>query len=294
MRQQTVSPLEIIVVDQTARERRDCNLAQQFCDLPLKIIFQDEPGQCSSRNVGLQKAAGDYILFIDDDDEVPPNLIEAHLRTVAWFGAEVSSGVADEVGAGPLPADFRLLRISDVFPTNNTLVHREALGRSGLFDLAYDRRQRADGDLGMRVYLSGSLMVLNPVISVLHHHAASGGLRNHKARTVTYAMSRTGAFSRALTSASEVYLAHRYFPATHSREMLWQSILGTFSIRGGFCRRFLKATISALCLPQTLWLVRSRRREGMQMLDAFPRIPSLPPSPPRLECDPTRTNAAVH
>ena len=124
LRRQTVPPLEIIVVDQTARERRDQELGQDFRDLPLKVVCQDEPGQCRSRNAGLQMARGDYILFLDDDDEVPPDLIEAHLRSIKWFGAGASSGVADEIGAGPLPSDFCFLRASDVFPTNNTLVRR--------------------------------------------------------------------------------------------------------------------------------------------------------------------------
>src|SRR5262249_19889830 len=145
-----------------------------------------------------------------------------------------------------------------------------------LFDLAYDRGQRADGDLGMRVYLSGALMVLNPAISVLHHHAPSGGLRKHKARIVTYAKSRSRIFSRALSSASEIYLAMRYFPATHLREMLWQSVLGTFSMRGGVCRRLFKAFVSLVFLPQTLWLLRCRKRQAVLLSCAFPQIATLP------------------
>jgi hypothetical protein len=194
LRQQTVRPLEIIIIDQTATERRREGLFEEFSDLPLKVILQNEPGQCTSRNAGLQTAVGEYVLFIDDDDEVPPDLIEAHLQNLTQFRAEVSSGVANEVGTGPLPADFCLLRTSDVFPTNNTMIRRDVLRRSGLFDLAYNHRQRADGDLGMRIYLAGALMVLNPAISVLHHHAAAGGLRKHKARTVTYSMSRGKVF----------------------------------------------------------------------------------------------------
>src|SRR5262249_20725681 len=95
LRQQTIAPLEIIVVDQTAVERRDQSMLQEFRDLPLNWIFQDAPGQCTSRNAGLKLAKGDYVLFIDDDDEVEPDLIESHLKTLACFKSEVSSGVAD-------------------------------------------------------------------------------------------------------------------------------------------------------------------------------------------------------
>ena len=183
--------------------------------------------------------------------------------------------MADEVGAGPLPPDFQLLRASDVFPTNNTMIKRSVLLRSGLFDLAYNRRARADGDLGMRVYLAGALMVLNPAISVLHHHAPSGGLRKHKARTVTYALSRTSLWQRALASASEIYLAKRYFPPTHRREMLWQSALGTFSVRGPLPKRIARILISAALLPMTVWQLRSRFADANAMATIFPKIDHL-------------------
>jgi glycosyltransferase involved in cell wall biosynthesis len=275
LRQQTVQALEIIIVDQTAADRRQPELFAEFGDLPLRVIYQDEPGQCTSRNAGLQMAKGDYILFIDDDDEVKSDLIELHLQTLAEFRAEVSSGVADEVGAGSLPDDFCLLRASDVFPTNNTMIDRNVLRRSGLFDLAYNRRQRADGDLGMRIYLSGATMILNPAISVLHHHAPSGGLRNHKARTVTYAMSRNKVFCRTLASVSEFYLARRYFPSAHQREMPWQSLLGTFSIRGGLMKSLIKIAVSTAFLPQSIARLRSRDRAARDLAKTLPQIPKL-------------------
>src|SRR5260370_5210673 len=169
---------------------------------------------------------------MDDDDEVPASLIEDHLKNLNRFQADVSSGVADEVGAGPLPHDFTFVGASDVFPTNNTMIHRNVLERSGLFDLAYERGQRADGDLGMRVYLSGARMVLNPGISVLHHHAPGGGLRTHKARVVTYASSRRRFTVGQAPSATQIYLARRYFSPRQDREMLLPGVLLTFTIPG--------------------------------------------------------------
>src|SRR5690606_15510243 len=103
LRAQTVPPHEVVVVDQTPREERDLSYRETFADLPLTVIEQDEPGQCVSRNAGLQTSTGDFVLFIDDDDEIEPDLIERHLHNLERFGCEVSSGVADEAGAGPLP-----------------------------------------------------------------------------------------------------------------------------------------------------------------------------------------------
>jgi len=203
-------------------------------------------------------------------------LIEDHLRTLERFQAEVSSGVADEVGAGPLPEAFTYLRASDVFPTNNTLIRREVLYRSGLFDLAYEHGQRADGDLGMRVYLSGALMVLNPKIRILHHHAPRGGLRAHKARVITFASSRKYITHRHLPSVTEIYLAKRYFTPHQVREMLWLRVLGTFRLKGPWWKQALKVIVSGLLLPHTLWVIRKRVRKAERMFaEGYPRIETL-------------------
>ena len=273
---QAVKPLEIIIVDQTREENRDHNLAKDFPHLPLKMIYLDQPGQCSARNAGLTAAQGEFILFIDDDDEVQPDLIAAHLQMIRTSGADVSSGVAEDVGAGPLPEDFTFMRLSDVFPTNNTLIYRHVLKNSGLFDMAFNREARADADLGMRLYLSGAHMLLNPQISVIHHHAPAGGLRTHKARVITYSSSRQSLTQRHLPSRSEIYLAKRYFTPLQVREALWLAILGTFSARGNSWHRAMKIIISALCLPHTWWKIWVKVRQAEEMLKTYPQIPPLP------------------
>jgi hypothetical protein len=209
---------------------------------------------------------------------VEPSLIEDHLRAMRRFRADVSCGVANEVGAGPLPAEFRYHRPADVFPTNNTLASQEVLRRSGLFDLAYDRGQRADRDLGMRVYLSGAVMILNPDISVLHHHAPAGGLRTHKARVVTYASSRSKLLHRQLPSVTEMYLAQRYYTPRQLRESIWLGVLGTFSIRGGKLRKLAKLGVSPAYLPNTLLRIRHVYRLSVAMMREYPQIPNLGPS----------------
>lgn len=273
LRRQTLPPAEIIVVDQTAPARRQPELVDEFRDLPLRWISLDQAGQCSSRNAGLQVARGEAILFLDDDDEAPADLIETLLAAMRRQRAQVVSGVAHESGAGPLPQAFTFPRASDVFPTNNTLALREALARSGLFDLAYEHGDRADGDLGMRVYLSGALMLLEPAAAVIHHHAPSGGLRAHRARVATYAGSRARLTERHLSSATERYLIRRYFSPRQAREALWLNVLGTFSLHGGPGRRLAKAALSLILLPDTLLTLWRRDRQARRMLERYPQIP---------------------
>jgi glycosyltransferase involved in cell wall biosynthesis len=272
LERQTTPPCEVLVADQTPAARRE---RLQFPNLPLRVLYQEAPGQCSSRNAALEAVGGDYILFLDDDVEVAANLIEVHLATLERFGACASCGVAIENGAGPLPEAFTYPRASDVFPTNNSLVRRSALTRSGLFDQAYERGSRADGDLGMRLYRSGALLVLNPAIAVLHHHAPQGGLRAHRARVVTYASSRRRLLDRHLPSATEIYLARRYFTTRQVREMLWLRALGTLAGRGGKARRLAKAAVGLACLPLSGVQIARQYQRATRLLQHYPQIPEL-------------------
>jgi len=276
LRVQTVPPQEIIIIDQSKPEVLPAGFYEEFSDLPLKIIHQENAGQCSSRNAGLQLAGGEYILFLDDDDEVPPNLIEAHLVSLNCYKADAIAGAAEVPEEGELPDAFRLVRVSDVFPTNNTMLRRESLQKTGLFDLAYDHGSRADGDLGMRMYLTGARVILDPGVKVLHHHAPRGGLRAHKARIITYSSSRRSLLQRNLPSVTEIYLMMRYFSAAQVHEGLLISLLGTFGLHhASITRRLLKALISALLLPHSIWTIEKRRRQAQDMFLRFPQIPSL-------------------
>ena len=275
LRNQTVPPIEIVVVDQTPADRRHPDLRERFPDLPLRLFQLDQAGQCSSRNLGLEASRGDYFLLLDDDDEVPPDIVERHLRSLRYFRNEVSCGVALEDGAGPLPEAFCVLRASDVFPAGNSMVSRAALQESGLFDLAYERGARADADLGTRLYLSGQLMVLDPQVEVLHRHAPRGGLRTHGARAVTYASSRKKLLHRQIPGATELYLAKRYFSAGQVREWFWLQAVATLAFKGSRVRRALKAALGLIFLPDTLGKLRRRERQAEAMMRVGPQIPFL-------------------
>ena len=144
-----------------------------------------------------------------------------------------------------------------------------------MFDLAYDRGQRADGDLGMRIYLSGEKMVLNPQIPVLHHHAPQGGLRTHKARVNTHYAGRKKITLRVLPSVSDIYLARRYFSEKQVREMFWISVLETFSLHGSLWKQILKIVVSTFALPHTLLQIYLRNKNAQKMLETYPQIPRL-------------------
>ena len=267
---------EIIIVDQTPLDVREPDLAREFPALPIRTIYQEVPGQCTARNAALCAATGEYALFIDDDDEVEPDLVERHLATLVAYDVDASCGVAEEVGAGPIPEYQKFFRQSDVFPTNNSMIRLVALRRSGMFDLAYDRKMCEDGDLGTRLYLAGAWMLLDPTISVLHHHAPRGGLRTHGARATTYASSRREITHRNLPHISEVYLGMRYFTKRQVEEMLVLRSWGTLRAKGTRQLQAMKMLYGIARLRDTFKRVREAEKGARMLMQSYPQIDALP------------------
>ncbi len=191
--------------------------------------------------------------------------------------ADASFGGAHETGAGPLPPEFGLLRDSGVFPTNNSLLRLKSLHDSGLFDLAYEKGERADHDLGMRLYLSGAKLLLNPAAAVVHLRAPRGGLRQHKARVITRSSSRGSVWQRQFLAPTEAYLWSRYFGPERAREATLIRTVGTLRGRGGKARRLARSMAMFMLLPDTWRQNKARLAAGRAMLDDFPAIPVYDP-----------------
>ena len=67
---QTFKDFEIIVVDDGTKDKSIDIINQQFNDKRIEIYHKKNGGLASARNFGLEKATGDYLLFIDSDDFV--------------------------------------------------------------------------------------------------------------------------------------------------------------------------------------------------------------------------------
>lgn len=79
---QTVSDYEIIVIDNGSEDRFQARIQdlRRFGAQIYTYRFPSNRGVSAARNFGLEKATGDYILFLDDDDLLHPRMLEANLQ----------------------------------------------------------------------------------------------------------------------------------------------------------------------------------------------------------------------
>lgn len=81
LKRQTLAPeqFEVLVILNGEREPYETFLRQH---MPAngKLLYSPVASACSSRNMGLDMARGEYICFIDDDDPVSPTYLEELLR----------------------------------------------------------------------------------------------------------------------------------------------------------------------------------------------------------------------
>lgn len=83
---QTLQDFDVVIVADSAAYIPPYQQLQAFPGRFTYIIRTGESGPAASRNMGLQVAGGDYILFLDDDDTFKPTHLEGVARHLAGAG----------------------------------------------------------------------------------------------------------------------------------------------------------------------------------------------------------------
>lgn len=95
---QSHSYIEIILVDDQSPDRcpEICDFyAQQ--DSRIKVIHQKNKGVSGARNTGMNAATGDYIMFVDSDDELYPHAVETLLKDCIAYNADIVSATSKTI-----------------------------------------------------------------------------------------------------------------------------------------------------------------------------------------------------
>lgn len=165
VRNQTHSNLEIILVDDspTTFDQRDAvqeTIQSIQDDRIVYIQHEKNMGACVARNTGIAAAKGQYIMYVDDDDELLPDNVERRLRVFTEnpdLGMVYSrSYIVDAVRGTQYETkqELRNGRVFDHLICNNfigafPLIKAECFETCGMFDPSFQSAQ--DADMWLRI-----------------------------------------------------------------------------------------------------------------------------------------------
>ncbi|MBR2975255.1 MAG: glycosyltransferase family 2 protein [Alistipes sp.] len=93
---------ECIIVDNNSTDdTRECVEAfiAEHAGLGLRYLFESEQGLSAARNAGVRVAKGEILAFIDDDERIVPEWIEAYIELFERYDDAMSAG-------GPIIAEY--------------------------------------------------------------------------------------------------------------------------------------------------------------------------------------------
>ena len=77
---QTLQPFEFIVIDDGSTDETKKLLKENYPT--VQYLYQGNEGVSSARNKGIQHSCGDWVAFLDSDDEWMPNKLESQSRII--------------------------------------------------------------------------------------------------------------------------------------------------------------------------------------------------------------------
>ena len=88
---QTYYNLDIILVDDESPDNcgKICD-QYAFTDARIHVIHKKHGGLSEARNIGIEKAAGEYLCFIDSDDYINLEMIERLVKAIEKTSAEIA------------------------------------------------------------------------------------------------------------------------------------------------------------------------------------------------------------
>lgn len=185
MAQQTLTPpdrYEVIVVDDGSTDDTLAWLAAEHANLPMvRLVCQDHQGAAAARNLGVTRAAGDTIVFIDSDLVVTDTFLQAHADALRQGTATLGSDALFTYGRvintnnfdHPTSEPYKLTDFSAAyFATGNVAIARHWLEQAGLFDLDFRQYGWEDLELGVRLKKLGLKIIKVPEAVGYHWHPA--------------------------------------------------------------------------------------------------------------------------
>lgn len=175
---QEIQDFEIVVIDDGSKDD-SADYVKSYRDARVKYYYKENGGVSSARNFGIWKALGDWLIFLDADDELLPEalgffnrLILAYPQERLFVGQQSSTLKMQKLCYHKTSFPYFKMWMNRYYPRPGAvLVHKTIIKRVG----GFDERQSFFEDLefGMRLLKPGSLVYFNQHV-VAYHQDGTG------------------------------------------------------------------------------------------------------------------------
>ncbi|MGG6296866.1 glycosyltransferase family 2 protein [Leptolyngbya sp. AN02str] len=169
---------EVVVVDDGSTDGT-VDWLQQVNFPHVRLIQQNHCGPAAARNLGVESAKGDIIIFIDSDLVVLETFLQAHMDALTAGYSRLGSDRAFTYGSvintanfdDPTSEPFKVTDFSAAyFATGNVAIARKWLEKAGLFDTRFQLYGWEDLELGVRLKQLGLQLIKCPEAVGYHWH----------------------------------------------------------------------------------------------------------------------------
>ena len=171
---------EVVLVDDGSTDGTLAWLERDRAQFPhLRLLQQDHQGPAAARNLGVEQAKGDIIIFIDSDLVVTETFLQAHIDALLrgqrklghdrlfTYGHVVNTANFENPWSEP----YKLTDFSAAyFATGNVAIARKWLEKAGLFDTRFQLYGWEDLELGVRLKQLGLKLIKCPAAVGYHWH----------------------------------------------------------------------------------------------------------------------------
>ena len=176
----TVENYEVVVVDDGSTDGTLNWLKTHQAEFPHVVSYeQNHQGPSAARNLGVQKAKGDTIIFIDSDLVVTEQFLQFHATALQTEEKALNSDRLFTYGAvintcnfeNPTAEPYKITDFSAAyFATGNVAIAKKWLEQAGLFDTRFQLYGWEDLELGVRLKELGLKLVKCPAAVGYHWH----------------------------------------------------------------------------------------------------------------------------
>ena len=177
-----VSDYEIVLVDDGSNDGTLEWLETHKDEFPhVRTFEQAHMGPAAARNLGVEKAKGDTIIFIDSDLVVTEVFLQAHADALTEAEKKFGNDKFFTYGAvintanfeNPTSEPYKLTDYSAAFfATGNVAIAKHWLEEAGLFDTGFQLYGWEDLELGVRLKNLGLKLIKCPEAVGYHWHPA--------------------------------------------------------------------------------------------------------------------------